>query len=326
MANLNTEYLGLSLKNPIIVGSSGLTNNVESIIKIANAGAGAVVLKSLFEEQINAEIHSEIASDQSGYTEAADYINTYIKDKNFSEYITLIRAAKQAVNIPVIASINCQTASEWVSFAEKIQEAGADALELNVSVLPFDEAHNSNENEAVYFKIIEKIKEHISIPFALKMSYYSSGLAKLIKTLSWTGDIQGLVLFNRYYNPDIDINKMVVTVSNVFSSPEEYSLPLRWISLLSQKVECDLCASTGIHTGEAVIKQILAGASAVQIVSTVYKNGTQQITSIINEMNDWMDKNSYATIPDIKGKLSQNTTEHRKFERSQFMKYYGSIV
>lgn len=323
MVDISTQYLGLKLKNPIVVGSSGLVKDIAGVKKMAAAGAGAIVLKSLFEEQINAEVNNSMSSNTSDYAEAADYLKEYIKDKSISDYLNLITEAKKEVDIPIIASINCISASEWVSFAEKIQQAGADALELNVSVMPFNENASCSDNERVYFDVIEKVRERITIPLSLKISNYSSGLAKLIQRLSWTGDVQGIVMFNRHYSPDIDIEKMQVTVSNVFSDPAEYSMPLRWIALLSDKVECDLIATTGIHEGTAVIKQILAGASAVQVVSAIYKNGESVISEMVNTISKWMENKGYTSLEDCKGLMAQKEIAHNKFERIQFMKYYG---
>ncbi|MBK8805966.1 MAG: hypothetical protein IPO21_04650 [Bacteroidales bacterium] len=207
----------------------------------------------------------------------------------------------------------------------KIQRAGADAIELNVSLLPFDEKKTAEENEALYFEVIKKVKENLSIPISLKISHYSSSLSKLIKLLSWTGDVQSLVLFNRFYSPDINIKTNEVTVNNIFSSPDEYTLPLRWIALLSKSVECDLCASTGVHNADSVIKMLLAGASAVQMVSSFYVNGLDHIKKVNDDILLWMQANNYDTISDFKGKITKDTENHKLFVRSQFMKYYSSF-
>ncbi|MBI9036118.1 MAG: dihydroorotate dehydrogenase-like protein [Bacteroidales bacterium] len=327
MMDLSTTYMGLKLKNPIIVGSSGLTNSVKNIIEIEEKGAGAVVLKSLFEEQINFDIaKTNQDSDYAGmYPEAADYISNYTHEHHVERYLELIRDSKEAVSIPIIASINCVSDKEWIQFAKKIEEAGADALELNVFLLPSDPLKDGIENEEIYFKIIEKVKKVISIPVSIKISYYFSSLTKFSLKLSWSG-IDGLVLFNRFFSPDIDIDNFKVTATNVFSTPEEIATSLRWVALLSDKVNCDIAASTGIHDSSAAIKQLLAGAKAVQICTTLYKNGFGQIETIVKELEEWMQKHDFTTTQDFIGKLSYNKAENpAAFERVQFMKHFAGI-
>ena len=327
MANLETNYMGLKLKNPIIVGSSGLTNSVENVIEIAKQGAGAVVLKSLFEEQINqAANHTFDRGEFSNYyPEAQDYINNYSAANDVAIYLDLIKSCKSSVNIPIIASINCVGSSEWVNFAKKIEDAGADALELNIFVLPSDPNKSSDDIEKIYFDIIEKVKSIIKIPIAVKLSYYFSGLAKTMEMLSWTG-IKSLVLFNRFFSPDIDIDNFEIRSSNVFSSPSEITQSLRWIAMLSQKVKCDIAASTGIHDGEAVIKQLLVGAKAVQIASVLYKKGFSEIPVMLKQITDWMDENSFDEIDNFRGRMSIKKSENpAAYERVQFMKYFSGI-
>ena len=327
MVDLKTNYMGLELKNPIIVGSSGLTNSVENIIEIEKNGASAVVLKSLFEEQIMQEISKTISQDEhaNAYPEAADYISNYSKDTAVGNYIKLIKDAKAAVNIPVIASINCVSSVEWVTFASKIEEAGADALELNVFILPSDPHKTGEENEKVYLDIIQKVQKVVSIPIAIKLSYYFSGLAKTALSLSWTG-IKGMVLFNRFFSPDIDIDTFEVKATNVFSTPEELPTSLRWVAMLSSRLHCDVAASTGVHDGKAVIKQLLAGAKAVQISSVLYKNGFGEIKPMLTELEKWMEKHSFNSLNDFVGKMSIKETENpAAYERVQFMKYFSGI-
>ena len=326
MNDLSTKYLGLDLKNPLIVGSCGFTNSVDKIKELAANSAGAVVLKSLFEEQIQAELSANLESYNADYPGATDYIREYTRGNEVGDYLKLIAGAKKAVDIPVIASINCVSASEWVSFAKSIEQEGADAIELNVSLLPSNPKMTSEQNEKKYLEIIGGVSEMVSIPLTLKMSHYSASLANLIRKISWTDKVAGFVLFNRYYSPDIDINKMVVKSADVLSTPAEGSGPLRWIALMSGLIEKDLVASTGVHDSEGVIKQILAGAAAVQIVSTVYKNGAGQIGTILQGIESWMEQNSFSSLADFRGKLSYaKATEPAVFERTQFMKYYGGL-
>jgi len=327
MLDLSTTYMGIKLKNPIIIGSSGLTNSIESIKKLEDNNAAAIVIKSLFEEQILHE--SDAYSENRGYydyPESYEYVKYYSKEHGINQYLELIREAKKSVDIPVIANINCISADVWISFANKIEEAGADALELNISILPANEKYDSTSNEKKYFNIIDKVRSQVNTSIALKMCPYSAGLAHLDQKLSWTKDVDSFVLFNRYYYPDINIDKLTITSSNVFSTPQDISTSLRWIALLSPKVEKDLVASTGIHDGKGVDKQILAGAKAVQIVSTIYKNGPGHIQSILKDIEEWMLKHDYSALDDFRSKLSSaNVKNPAIFERTQFMKYFGGI-
>ena len=327
MPDLSTRYMGLSLRNPIIAGSSGLTSTVANIVELEKMGAAAVVLKSLFEEQIRFEGSKEIAESGTGqyYSEAEDYIRNYSRDHRIGDYLDLIRDAKKAVSIPVIASINCVTSSEWIGFARKMQEAGADGLELNVFILPSDPYQSGEENEKIYFDIVNKIKKQVSIPVAIKISYYFSGLAKTALKLSWTG-IDGMVLFNRFFSPDIDIENFRVTAAHVFSQPEELALSLRWVAMLSDRLHCDIAASTGVHDYEAMIKQLLAGAKAVQISSVLYKEGFGAIPPMLDGLSSWMEAKGFAKLDDFVGRLSVRKADNpAAYERVQFMKHFSGI-
>ncbi len=326
MADLSTEYMGIKIKNPIIAGSSGMTKSVENIQNLERNGAAAVVLKSLFEEQIQFEINKNYGGNETfSYPEANDLIANYSKDYSISEYLKLIEDCKKTVDIPVIASINCVSAEEWTSFAKKIEEAGADGLELNIFILPSDPYHDGEQNEKIYFDIIQEVKKHINIPLAVKISYYFSSLAKMALKLSWT-KISGLVLFNRFFSPDIDIENFKVTATNVFSSPSELATSLRWVAMLSDRVHCDIAASTGIHDGEAVIKQLLAGAKATQIASVLYKKSNAVIGEMLKDIESWMDKNNYASLDDFRGKMSYKKANNpAAYQRVQFMKHFAGI-
>jgi len=327
MADLSTKYMGLQLRNPVIVASSGLTNSIDKILEIENAGAGAVVLKSLFEEQIRVQINKTVTQSESiyAYPEAEDYISAYTEEKNVNDYLNLIRECKSKVSIPVIASVNCVSSSEWISFASKIQEAGADGLELNIFILPSDPKRSGEQNEQIYFDIAMAVMKEINIPVSIKTSYYFSGFAKTALKLSWTG-IKGMVLFNRFFSPDIDIDKFEVTASNVFSSPQEISNSLRWTAMLSDRLHCDIAASTGIHDGEGAVKLLLTGAKAVQIASTLYKNGTGVIPEMLKFIENWMEKHNFKTTSDFIGKMSFKKTENpASYERVQFMKHFAGI-
>ncbi len=325
--DLSTTYLGLKLKNPIIAGSSGLTNSVKNIKEIEENGAGAVVLKSLFEEQINYEVKkTDIQSDLSSYyPEASDYISNFTQEHYLENYLNFIREVKQTVSIPVIASINCISDREWTSFARKIEEAGADALELNIFILPSNHLREGVENEEIYFKIIDKVMKEVSIPVSVKISYQFSSLSKFALKLSWTG-IKGIVMFNRFFSPDIDIDNFNITSANMFSKPEEISTSLRWVAMLSDKLNCDISASTGVHDHVAAIKQLLAGAKTVQLCSTLYKNGFGRIKEILQGIEDYMNEQEFESIEEFNGKLSYNQVDNPAvYERVQFMKHFAGI-
>ncbi len=322
MVDLSTKYMGLDLKNPIIIGSCGLVNSVEKIKDLEKHGAGAVVLKSLFEEQILNEIDS--MSGDSNYSEGHEYLSYFTKDYNISKHLDLIREAKKEISIPIIASINCSNADGWTDYAKRIQDAGADALELNVFILPTDINSSSEEIEKIYFDIVKKVQKEISIPFSIKIGNYFSSLAKTVVKLSKTS-LDGIVMFNRFYNPDIDLETLEIKPSNVFSSPTDLFNTLRWIAILSDKVDCDLVATNGIHDGAGVVKSILTGAKAVEVVSAIYKNGPEYIQKMLKEVSDWAEKNDYRSINDFRGKLSSSKEENNLvYERTQFMKYYGT--
>ncbi len=321
MSQLETTYLGLKLKNPVIVGSSGLTSSIEKIKKIEKAGAGAIVLKSIFEEQIKFEAGK--MANGSDSPEALDYVNFYVKNNTLQEYLDLIKKAKEEVKIPIIASINCVSSKEWTGFAKSIEEAGADAVEINVFVLPNDRNAPAEKYENIYFELAEKLKSTLKIPFAFKLGSHFSNLTGFIQKLN----VPGVVLFNRFYAPDIDIDNFKFTAAEVFSSPSDIRNSLRWVGIISSKVsKMDIAASTGVHDGKAIIKQLLAGANAVQVCSAIYKNGIDYLETMIKEVEDWMSKHGYNNIDEFRGKMSySNIDDPLVYERSQFMKYFSSI-
>ena len=327
MANLHTSYMGLKLKSPLIAASSGLTDNVESLKRFEDLGVGAVVLKSLFEEEIRLEKEarlSQMSSSSFIYPETLEFYDYHSDADNEStfKYIELVRQARKKLSIPVIPSINCVTAEQWTYFPKQLEEAGADALELNIFILPSDIKRTGLDNEKTYFDIITAVKETISIPVALKISYYFSDLAIILKKFADSG-INALVLFNRFYSPDIDIDALEVTNGSVLSSPNDFVNSLRWIAIMHNQLKCDLAASTGVHDGKTLIKMILGGATAVQAATTFYKNGVDYAAIMLKELNDWMDSKGFKTIQDFKGMMSQHETGNpAAFQRVQFMKYF----
>ena len=329
MPDLSTKYLGLTLRNPIVVGSSGLTDSVEKIVELDKNGVGAIVLKSLFEEQIMLEAdHSlkkakEDAMIYSDYSETLDYIDVHVKEKELGNYIELIREAKSKVSIPIIASINAISDMEWTSFAKQIEDAGADAIELNIFVMPFNMDNNCDTNEKIYYNIVSKVKNIVSIPVSVKISPYFANLGKVITRIEETG-ANGVVLFNRFSNPDIDIDNERVTIADIYSLPIDIATSLRWIAIMAKHVKFDLAASKGIHDGEAVIKQLLAGAKVTQVTSAIYKKGPEIIVEMLNFVHDWMEQKGYNYIDQFRGKLSQSANaDHNVYERIQFMKYFS---
>ena len=319
--NLTTSYLGLNLKNPIIVGSSTFTGTVDGIVKCAKAGAGAVVLKSLFEEQILSDIKKE-----EGYTDlytsnvdAGLYMKTFLRGNEIAIYTNLIREAKKTVDIPIIASINCADKGEWTSFAKELQNAGADALELNIAVSPFDKDIASKNIEDEVVSIFNEVKKTVTIPVSVKLGDHFTNIGNLAFRLSMAG-AAGLVLFNRFYNPTIDIENMKVVPGSALSVEEENGNTLRWISLLAaQGIPCCLSASTGVHSAEDVVRQILAGASSVQVCSVLYRKGIDFIANMLEGMEKWMQKHNFNSISDFKGKCSASA-DVKVFERLQYLR------
>ena len=324
MIDLSTNFAGLSLKSPIIVSSSGLTSSVDRIKKMAAAGAGAIVMKSLFEEQISYEINS--ISEGQDYPEAGDYIRTYARENSLDQYLTAIKEAKDAVDIPVIASINCVSASEWIDFAGRIEDAGADALELNIYFLPINKDADPREYEKTYLNLVSEVKKKSALPLIIKLGNGFSNITWMVNQLYQRG-AAAVVLFNRFYAPDINTDDLSFGSAEVLSTPAELRSSLRWIGIVSSQVDqLDLAASTGVHSGLAVVKQILAGAKAVQICSVLYRNGLGYIRDMTKEMLKWMEKNHYESLDDFRGKMNYGSLDDPSvYERAQFMKYFSSM-
>lgn len=312
--------MGLTLKNPIVISSSPLTGNTESIVKCAKAGAGAIVLKSIFEEQILADIKKEESYSDiyDSNPEMSQYLNTYVRGNEIELYTKLIREAKAAIDIPVIASINCTDKGEWISIAKNFQDAGADALELNIAISPFAYDLEPRSIEDEYVEILKQVEKNISIPVSVKIGSHFTNICNMAFRLANSG-AKGLVLFNRFYNPDFDIESMKAVSGNSISANEENSTTLRYITLLKgQDIPCDISAATGIYNGSDVIKQILAGASTVQLCSSLYKNGIEQISAILDTLTQWMQRHNFNSISDFKGLLCKGNNSH--MERLQYLR------
>ncbi len=323
MANLATQFFGLELKSPVIAASCSMTGDLEQIKQLAKAGAGAIVLKSLYEEEIDAQLQEELSQRKAlePDPEYLDYFDYIIKDENLKDYTGLIRQAKQAVDVPIVASVSCISQSDWVVFSKKLEEAGADALELNLFLLPANLEKSGEANEQFYFNTVKKVLEVVSIPVSIKISHYFSNLAAMIKALSETG-IAGISLFNRFYSPDIDIQHEKMISADVLSHATDYLLPLRWTGIMSSQTGCPLAATGGIHSAETAIKFLLAGAAAVQVASVLYNGGPEMVTEMNQKIAAWMDARNYAQIGDFKGKLAIKDKHVALYERAHFMKYF----
>ena len=322
MTNLQTTFAGLTLKNPFIAASSGLTNSLSKIKELDKAGIGAVVLKSLFEEQI--ENHTEKLTPISDYPEAADYINAYIEMNHVEKYLELIRSVKETCSVPVVASINAYKLTRWTDFAKSIEDAGADAIELNVFLLNAGEFGDTYLEDS-YLSIVKQMKKTVKIPVVVKMAKNIGNLPGLVGKMKALG-ADGIVLFNRFYQLDIDINKMEITAGTVFSNPSDFHDTLRWTAIVSGRVpDFDIACSTGVHSWEDAIKGILAGASGVQLCSVLYEQGVDAVGNMITCVEEWMEQNNYEYISDFKGKLNYaNIASPLLYERVQFMKYFSS--
>ena len=322
MVSTQTNFAGLKLKNPIIAGSSGLTNTLEKIEQLDNAGVGAIVLKSLFEEQI--DNHVDKLTGISQYPEAADYISAYVEMHHVEKYIDLIRSAKAGCSVPVIASINCYTHSRWIDFAKRIEKAGADAIELNVFALNTGE-FGGDYLENLYQNIVRDLHEVVKIPIVVKMAHSLSNLPGLVGKLNALGS-KGVVLFNRFYQLDIDIDNLQIVSGDVFSHPSDFSETLRWTAIVSGKLpKSDIACSYGVHSWEDVVKGILAGASAIELCSVLYEKGFDVVSEMLTCLEEWMRQRGYEKISDFKGKLNYAAIpDPSLYERVQFMKYFSN--
>jgi len=323
MEKLSVKYLGFDLRSPLIVSSSRLTSTIEHLKAAEENGAGAVVLKSLFEEQINHYISAMPAA--YGYPEADDYLANYMRSNTVDEYLDLIRKAKESLSIPVIPSINCYSSGGWTGFARNIAEAGADALEINVFFLPVDRKKSAAESEKIYLDLIEKLKKTIRIPLSVKIGFRFSNILNLIDQFYLRG-VAGIVMFNRFYEPDIDLKKIDIIAAPVFSSDIEQRYVLRWIGMASgQDIKIDISASTGVHSGNDALKYLLAGADSVQVCSVLYKNGLGYLKTMNRQIEEWMDSKGFRSVSDFRGKLNyRNYEKPVAYERTQFIKYFSS--
>ena len=326
--NLTTQYMGLTLKNPIVPSASPLSKRLDGLKQMEDAGAAAVTMYSLFEEQIDLEALAQhnfieqttfMSSEATAYfPKAADY------NRGPDGYLELIRQAKEAVDVPVIGSLNGVTPGGWTRYARLIQDAGADALELNVYLIPTRLDLTSDGVENTYLEILRDVKASVKIPVAMKLSPFFSSLPNMARRLDNAG-ANALVLFNRFYQPDFDLEELAVTPHLVLSTPWEMRLPLRWIAILYGHVKASMALTTGVHTPEDVVKSVMAGADIANVASVLLERGPGHISELIGGLSQWMEEHEYESVAQMKGALSQrNVSEPAAFERANYMKVLGS--
>jgi len=326
--SLTTSYLGMTLKNPIVASSSPLSHNVDSIRRLEDAGAAAVVMYSLFEEQINFDsfyIDHYLTNGTNSFAESLSYFpEMHGYNSGPDEYMNLIKRAKDAVDIPIIGSLNGVSAGGWTDYAVLMQEAGADAIELNVYYIPANQDLAGSDIENIYLNILREVKRSVSIPVAIKLSPFFSSTANMAKRLVAEG-ANGLVLFNRFYQPDIDLETLEVVPRLVLSNSSELRLPLRWVAILYGRVLADLAITTGIHTSEEVLKALMAGAKVTMMASELLQNGIRRISVILDELRSWMEEHDYESVAQMIGSMSQqHCAEPAAFERANYMKTLAS--
>lgn len=325
MADLNVTYMGLKLRNPLIVASSSLTGTLAKLKRCEDAGAGAVVLKSLFEEQIEVQTAQMEKEGEWAHPEAADYLRQVGLRLNQEQYLKLVTEAKASLSIPVIASLNGVSTGGWLGYAAQLAKAGADAIELNVALLASNLEQRAADIESAYVKIVEAVKSKVKLPIALKLGPYFTSLPQTALALRRAG-ASALVLFNRFYQLDFDIERLALKLGYHLSTPDEIHQSLRWIALLSAELGCDLAASTGVHDGSGLIKQLLAGAKAVQLCSTLFLNGMDRIKSMLEELEAWMQRRGFKSVEEFRGRMSQEkSADPRLYERLQYIKVYVGL-
>lgn len=325
MSTINVNFAGLELKSPIIVGSCSQTASLAKIQEFEKAGAGAVVLKSLFEESITREVAAH-GSTLDEHPEAYDYISSYLSDKVVSDYLSLIREAKSKSSIPIIASIACHTDGKWEEFATQIEAAGADALELNVMSLCTRKSYTLGDFERTHEAIVSNVSSKIKIPLIVKIGSNISNPVALVDSLYARG-AKAVVLFNRFYPTDIDIDKMSFTMSNPFTSSSDLSQSIRWAGIISASIpQIPVAVSGGVEGWAEVVKSILSGATAVEVVSSIMKNGPEWITRTNEALSAWQKEKGYEAINSYKGKMNASDPEHAdRLMRTQFLKYFSEV-
>ncbi|MGA2683840.1 MAG: dihydroorotate dehydrogenase-like protein [Verrucomicrobiota bacterium] len=326
--NLNTTYLGLKLRTPLVAAASPLSEEIDNIKRMEDAGASAVVLYSLFEEQLRLE-RAELAHHLEQGTESfAEALTYFPEPESFhigpEEYLHHVARAKKATRIPIIASLNCSSTGGWTKYAKQIEQTGADAMELNIYYIPTDFELTGAKVEQTYLDILKAVKSQVTIPVAVKLSPFFSNFANMAKRLDEAG-ADGLVLFNRFYQPDIDLETLEVKPNILLSTPMAMRLPLRWIAILYLRLNASLAATSGLHRATDVLKMLMAGADVTMLCSVLIRHGVQQIGVIEREMVAWLEEHEYESVTQLKGSLSQkNCADPATFERAQYMRALSS--
>jgi len=322
--DLSTVYLGMKLRTPLVPSASPLSQEIDNIKRMEDAGASAVVLYSLFEEQLRLERY-ELLHHLTHHTDSFPEALTFFPEpEEFhvgpEAYLDHIREAKESVDIPIIASLNCTSVGGWIDYSKKMEQAGADALELNIYYIPTDMKLISEQVEQTYVDILKTVKSEVKIPVALKLSPFFSNIAYMAGCLDKTG-ADGLVLFNRFYQPDIDLETLEVRPNIILSTPQALRLPLRWIAILYGRVKADLAATSGIHTAQDVIKMLMVGANITMLCSILLRNGIKHIRVIEQGIHEWMEEHEYESVRQMQGSMSQkNCEDPSAFERAQYMR------
>jgi dihydroorotate dehydrogenase (fumarate) len=327
--DLTTTYLGLKLKNPIVPSASPLSYTLDTMRHLEDAGAAAIVMYSLFEEQIvqeSAELNHYLSYGTESFAEALSYF-PQAEEYNLGpeEYLNLLHKAKTSLHIPIIASLNGISTGGWIKYAAKMEEAGADALELNVYYIPTDPKLTGAEVENRYVEVLEAVKKTVRIPVAIKLNPFFSALANIAHRLDVAG-ADGLVLFNRFYQPDINLDTLEVVPNVILSTPQALRIPLRWIAILHRRVRASIAATSGIHTAEDVLKMLMAGADVTMMCSALLRHGPQHIKKVLDDMSRWMAEHEYVSVQQMKGSMSQKSiADPSAFERANYMKALQSF-
>lgn len=330
MAELRTNYMGLDLRNPLVASASPLSENIEKLRALEDAGIGAVVMYSLFEEQIELEQHSldlHLSHSEDSYHEALSYfpeLSTYHLGP--SRYLDHLHKVKQALRVPVIGSLNGMSPGGWVSYAQRMEEAGADGLELNIYHLPTDPSLTGQQVEDEYVELVRQVRLNVSIPLAVKLSPFFSAPANIAAKLDAAG-ANALVLFNRFYQPDLDIENLTVTPGLELSTPGELRLRLRWAAILYGNINCDIAITGGIHAGTDLVKALMSGASVGMMTSALLRHGPRHAAVALREFHQWLDDHEYVSVNQMIGSMSQrNVADPAAFERANYLKVLGSYT
>ncbi len=319
MADISVDYMGLTLKSPVMAGASSFSKSLDGIKRLAENGAAAVVIKSLFEEELREDVvyTDDFHPEAYGY-EVADASVMY----GTSNYLKLIEMAKAAVDIPIIASINCLGGKWWTDFSTDVEQAGADALELNIAYMPFDKSEESSDIEEKYPKVVKEVKNTITIPLAVKIGQHFTNIPGIVAAIEEAG-ADAVVMFNRYYRLGIDIDKLEFKPVDFFSTEFETYNALRWVGITSPQVSLDISATTGIHSANAAIQHILSGAKTVQVASAMYIKGEKVLKDIAVGIEQYLDKYNYSSLDEIRSLMVKTLENRKKFERTQYMKVAG---